>query len=337
MSRIYAFLVFEHEASAHAGEDPEYLACAGDVALVPLDALPTRGGRVGDDVEISVITSLLDLLPSPSRPARRPLLAVGGVDYDAASDSRPASRPGAVVPRDARVGSLAPLPGAAAEVAAVVSVIGDPDGALLLTGADATKARFLAEAPTARVLHVATHGLFAPDSVALVGRTPGLGGDPTEFSGARDLVVGFAPFLLAGLAFAGANRADAAQGRDDGLLTAAELAAVDLSACELATLSACESAAGRRRRSGDLTSLRQALHAAGVRHALTSLWKVPDAATRDLMVEFHRRRTRLGEEPHRALREAKRLLREARDPATGAPLRSFRDWAGWVLTGAPAP
>jgi CHAT domain-containing protein len=108
----------------------------------------------------------------------------------------------------------------------------------------------------------------------------------------------------------------------------------NLSGCELAVFSACETSVGLRRGGQSLASLQQALRAAGVRTAVTSLWKVPDEATRVLMEEFYRRIWILKEPKAKALWQAKRKLREARDDA-GRPTYSTRDWAAWVMTGEP--
>ncbi len=53
-----------------------------------------------------------------------------------------------------------------------------------------------------------------------------------------------APGLLSGIALAGANVRPTPIGHDDGILTALEVAELDLSNVELAVLSACETGLG---------------------------------------------------------------------------------------------
>jgi len=71
-------------------------------------------------------------------------------------------------------------------------------------------------------------------------------------------------------------------------VTAEELSALDLSGCELAVLSACDTNVGLRRAGQGVASLQKALHMAGARSVITSLWKVPDQATGELMLDFYR-------------------------------------------------
>src|SRR5581483_3610969 len=93
-------------------------------------------------------------------------------------------------------------------------------------------------APGHRYLHFATHGFFASSGHAepapLRGKKPAT---RTVRAGAD--VAGFHPGLLSGLVLAGANQ-PVQLNRDDGILTALEVAELDLAEVELAVLSACE-------------------------------------------------------------------------------------------------
>jgi len=150
----------------------------------------------------------------------------------------------------------------------------------------------------------------------------------------EERVRGMAPVLLCGIALAGANLPADALGRIPRIVTAEEISGWDLSNCELAVLSACDTNVGVRRAGQGVASLQKALHMAGARSVVTSLWKVPDEATKELMVDFYQRLWVEKKPKAQALWEAKMALR-ARKDEQGRPLYSTRDWAAWVLTGEP--
>jgi len=341
--------------------------CADDLLfLVPLDALPDGGGdtgadtgdaaRIGDRLRIVNEVSFARLL-APAGPVQGTpsLLAFGGVDYDAEG----------AVP-EGLVASSAPIDTTesvdAVEPGTDKSESDDPDGGsvsrsampdrfqkllqaryeaeatadlfeeafeiepTLLTKKKTTKAALFESAPGKRYLHLATHGWFAPESVRSTEDAQPTGTGAARM-GIEERVSGLAPMTLCGLALAGANRGRDSLGRVPGILTAEELCSLDLSQCELAVLSACETNVGIRRAGQGIQSLQSALYAAGARTSITSLWKVDDAATRRLMEVFY---TNLWIEKMpkaEALWQAKQALRDEGHPPA--------HWAGWVLTGDP--
>jgi CHAT domain-containing protein/tetratricopeptide (TPR) repeat protein len=208
--------------------------------------------------------------------------------------------------------------------------------AIVLEKRLASRASLELLAPRARYLHIATHGWFAPDSIPSSADLRSI--DPrlafVTASSREEQVRGTSPMLLCGLALAGANLGMDALGRLPGILTAEEVASFDLSSCELAVLSACDTNVGVRRAGQGVASFQKALHMAGARTVLTSLWKVPDEATTELMLDFYRRIWIEKKPKARALWEAKMALRAKKD-ASGSLLYTTRDWAAWVLTGDP--
>jgi CHAT domain-containing protein len=334
------------------GRRPERLLLVpdGDLHVVPFGALPDPEGRyLEETARIVVLDSLtsLDENAQPSGGAAVAAAIFGGPDFDAALGEETVARALPMVLRPDAVSAhvterwgdgqtrFQPLPGALAEAEAIATIgrASDEGPITLVTGAEATKARFLEVAGTAKVLHLATHGWYAPETVASL--SVGSGG--TEAAG---LPVATAWLATRRSCSAGwpllAPTAVPGRGARPASLTAEELASIDLRHCELAVLSACQTATGHRRENGDIASLRQALHAAGVRRAVTALWPVSDTATKALMAEFYRRLWDEGEAPSLALLGARRTLREAR-AEDGTPRFAPRDWAAWVLSGPPDP
>jgi CHAT domain-containing protein len=202
-----------------------------------------------------------------------------------------------------------------------------------LTGASATEAAFKAQASGRRVLHLATHGFF------LEGRCPSALESQRGVTVSQDWpsnrtprTTGDNPLLLSGLALAGANRRnEAAQEQDDGILTAEEIAALDLSGVEWAVLSACDTGVGEIRSSEGVFGLRRAFQVAGAGTLITSMWSVEDEAAREWMRTLYEARFTKGHGTADAAREASlRLLRERRQ--RGETTHPFY-WAGFVAAG----
>lgn len=142
---------------------------------------------------------------------------------------------------------LPSLPGAEKEALAIARILNTK----AIIGKDATKAAILQKLASAKIIHLATHGLL------------------DDFNG---------------LGVPGAV-ALAPAGNDNGLLTASEIFDLKFNA-ELVVLSACDT--GRGRVTGDgVIGLSRSLISAGVPSVLVSLWSVPDTPTASLMTEFY--------------------------------------------------
>jgi CHAT domain-containing protein len=265
----------------------------GPLTRFPIGVLPGRepGTFLIEERAIATIAVphlLPDILGSRPDPTSGSLLALGDVNY-AEEPGRPAelttSRTAGAV--DGRRPSFGALPNTAAEIASVKASFErrfPASTVTVLRGEEATEARLREEAPRHRYLHLATHGFFAPASWSALRVDPGKT-DP-ESTASRGSDAGFHPGLLSGLALAGANR-DPAPNRDDGILTALEVGAIDLRKTDLVVLSACESALGEESPSEGLLGLQRAFQVAGVRTVVATLWSVDDASARELMERFY--------------------------------------------------
>src|SRR5262245_59573930 len=106
---------------------------------------------------------------------------------------------------------------------------------------------------------------------------------------------------MTGLIFVGANR-EKTPGR--GIVTGEALIDLDLSGLEMAVLSACETGLGDVAGGEGSFGLQRALHLAGAKNVVASLWKVPDRPTAALMALFYRNLWERNLTPVEALRQA---------------------------------
>ena len=352
-------LVFDPLMPALDGVERLIVVMDDVLHAVPIDALPLTPLEsrelvlLGDRYRIEQRRTLLEVLFPDEQPAgEETLLVLGGASFDEPplqadtedDDSLASEAPAPAVASLLRGGAwndgFVPLPNTSPEARQIAArfaeATSDASHVVLLDEQRASRASIEALAPRARWLHLATHGWFAPESIRSwedpgpLDHHSGLG----KRMSAEERIVGSSPMVLCGLALAGANLPADAIGRYPGLVTAEEMSTWDLTNCELAVLSACDTNDGVRRVGQGVASLQKALHMAGARSVITSLWKVPDEATKELMLDFYRRLWVEKKPKHRALWEAKMKLRDARD-ADGQLAYTTRDWAAWVLTGDP--
>ena len=131
-------------------------------------------------------------------------------------------------------------------------------------------------------LHLSTHGFYIPVEKAYKNDfVVSITGENSEVSDAM---------IRCGLMMAGGN-GTWISGKDgssanDGVMTAREIANLDLSSVDLVVLSACETALGDITSDGVL-GLQRAFKNAGAGAIVMSLWKVDDEATQMLMTEFY--------------------------------------------------
>ena len=200
-----------------------------------------------------------------------------------------------------------PLPETAEELCSVARAQGirNPDDAVLL-GANATEGAIKAlsakgELAQVRVLHFATHGLLASETAALA-------------SARNEPALMLTPPAIA-------------SAKDDGLLTASEIAELKLDA-DLIILSACNTASGNGSSGSALAGLARAFIYAGGRSLLVSHWYVDSLATVQLITGIFDDIRKANVGPAEAMRKSM-----ARLIATGGENSHPSRWAPFVVVG----
>ena len=198
---------------------------------------------------------------------------------------------------------------------------------ILLQGGAANEAAFKQEAVGKRIVHLATHGFFLQDRCQSDFQSV-----DARASRLATVTEGQNPLLLTGLVLAGANhRQSAGPNEEDGILTAEEVAALNLDGVEWAVLSACDTGLGDIKAGEGVFGLRRAFQVAGARTIIMSLWPVDDQGTREWMHALYRNKFLLGEDTADSVRNASlSMLRKRR--ARGQSTHPFY-WAGFVAAG----
>jgi CHAT domain-containing protein/tetratricopeptide (TPR) repeat protein len=182
---------------------------------------------------------------------------------------------------------------------------------LQMTGVDASPEAFTQYAPGKRVLHVATHGFFLEGSCesAIQRRL-----DPSKRDESVLPATAENPLLLSGLAFAGANRRSSAKADEtDGILTAEEIAGINLEGVDWAVLSACDTGVGEIKVGEGVFGLRRAFQVAGAKTVIMSLWPVEDKTTEQWMGTLYREHFLNGKDTAESVRAASlQFLRQRR-------------------------
>jgi CHAT domain-containing protein len=153
---------------------------------------------------------------------------------------------------------------------------------------------FMPELSRYRIIHFATHGVIDA-------RTPALSGLMLSRVGEKGTPV-------------------------EGFLGLNDIYSLHLDAY-LVVLSGCETALGKEVRGEGLVGLTQGLLYSGAKRVASSLWRVEDQATAELMSHFYRALFIEGRPPAAALREAQLSVRSDKR------WRSPYYWSGFVLQG----
>jgi len=270
-----------------------YLSLDGTLNVIPFDALHDGTDYLLGHYRFHYLTSGQDLLRERSQRVASAPLVLANPEFGKAEMADTKSEQTSLYQR---LAELSRLPGTLREAESIAARLEIKP----LLGAQAREEAVRGSAAP-RILHIATHGLFLqdvtlPPPASPSGEVRGFSGLPRE----RSKPVGVAEAERLPGALSAMNRsalvlADAARGASaqdaarDGLLTADEARSLDLDGTQLVVLSACETGRGGLSAGQGVYGLRRAFLVAGAETLVTSLWRVSDAATGELMTAYYQK------------------------------------------------
>jgi CHAT domain-containing protein len=217
------------------------------------------------------------------------------------------------------------LKGAKVEAEEVTDIL--RDGSYLVSdGSDiyATEESFKKLSGTGvKLMHIATHGFYEPANKAKSFSDFLTTGNQNN---KEDLSLSRSGLFLAGAASAldPIKRKDIPDGVEDGILTAKEISRLDFSGLDLVVLSACQTGLGEITDEG-VFGLQRGFKKAGAQTIVMSLWKVDDAATKDLMTAFYKNMTSGMSKREAFVTALKELRKQYSDP---------QKWAAFIMVDA---
>lgn len=309
-----------------------YFSLTGLAYKLNFSALPINSFQtLGEKFKVHIMNTPLEYLErgdSQKRKDNLELLLFGGIDYDKSkvlndadySDGRNKDKFNELSLRNG-VSKFSYLSGTQKEVENIhkKSKLYKINSSII-NGQLASEERFkqLDGRKSPYILHLATHGFFIPDTVNYNLKSSNLNEKFSLISSHGD------PMMRSGLIFSGANRnLEKVQNdfSEDGILTASEISYLDLSACQLVVLSACETGLGELNGTEGVFGLQRAFKMAGVKNIIMSLWKVPDAQTSELFEHFYTEFLS-GKTIHNSFQTAQSIMKNKYSPYY---------WAGFIL------
>ena len=312
-----------------------YLSLSGLTHQINVAALPVNDNQTfGQKYKIHILNSPSELIDytatSFDKKEKLDFILYGGIDYDKKINISPTDRNLAHFDEEIKalqtrsgISSFGYLSATKNEIENISTLANKSNlKAIIFEDRNATEESIkqLDGRTIPFVLHLATHGFFFPDPVIESSNDKlFIEGKSKIFKSSDD------PMMRSGLVFSGANKSwgksNENQSEDDGILTANEISNLDLSACQLVVLSACETGLGEVKGSEGVFGLQRAFKMAGVKNIIMSLWKVPDTQTAELFNIFYSE-CFAGKTIHEAFKMAQSKMKEKYSPYY---------WAGFVL------
>ena len=318
------------------GVNKLYFAADGILHRLPIEHF--KDGTLIEDCELYRLSSTRELVLHENKNFGNEAVIYGGFDYFLDETGKVA--PSSTSPRDSEairalrgVVDMTPaLPGTKVEAEQIaVTINGNQNSSFkaeLIMGKEGTEASFKALSHKNKsIIHIGTHGFYIPkNNETNYSELEAMNIRPNYlYSEEEDIVM-----ERSGLLFSGCDNTlfgdEGAIDDEDGIMTAREISLLDLSGCDLVTLSACHTAKGDIAADG-VFGLQRGLKQAGVNSLLMSLWAVDDKATQILMTEFYSNLVN-GLPKHESLKLAQQKVKNTKgyeDP---------KYWAAFILLDA---
>lgn len=330
-----------------------YFSPIGELYNINIECLPFYGGEgpISDHFNIYRLSSTRELAINTVESDGNKAIIYGGLSYDMsikdmednAIKYKGLTRGNTITPyidsliirKDNPITALQYLPGTRDEAESVSKILNVDNygtiSAIKYVGVDGTEASFKSlSGKRIKIIHIATHGFYHNEH--------------NYFSQLKKNKLLLSEYKLiadeeekmltrSGLYFAGANHIRMGEilteGMDDGILTAREIAEVDLRGLDLVVLSACQTALGDI--SGDgVFGLQRGFKKAGANSILMSLWHVDDNVTKLLMEQFYINYLS-GMSKQDSLKQAQRYVREYEIEGGFRPYDNPYYWASFIM------
>lgn len=345
-------LVWTNLTDELEGIENVYFSPAAELYNIPIEWLP---GRLNDGRNYYRLSSTRELVMTKNTlPLLGNTIVYGGLKFDTDRDTlisdghrHACAIRGMTVGVDLEALGLRagvnPLPGTGEEAKYLYDKLRGCNSAVrLFTKSKGTESSFKAlSGSRVSMIHIGTHGFYWSETEARMRRNlTFLKSTQSSYNSiAEDKAL-----TRSGLLLAGANNALAGihlpEGVDDGILTAHEIAQLDLRGLDLVVLSACQTALGEVTGDG-VYGLQRGFKKAGANSLMMSLWKVDDKATQLLMNRFYDNLIDRKMSKFESLKEAQRFLREYEDVVADGngthrvyPYAQPYFWAGFILLDA---
>lgn len=245
------------------GKQRVFFSADGALNRIAIEYLQYKGKPLSEQYEVYRLSSTKEMCYKREEVKPTKAALFGDINYnDEATKSQTTQRSLASLRGSGDAGGFADLGNTLREVDGILSVLkskGVSDAARF-SDTEASKSAFMDLTDSnVNLLHIATHGMFMNEKQS------------TDAESMKNSL----------LAFAGANL------DDNALVTAADIAAMNLRQCDLAVLSACETGLGKLGGDG-VFGLQRGFKNAGVHTLLMSLKNVYDDSTAELMIAFYK-------------------------------------------------